>query len=66
MTFRSILAKYRVDKRLSAEQESRVEARFRQMLDDAYTMTGESISPDLSKGRQRDIQDKFDEEFKPI
>ena len=66
VTFRSILAKYRVDKRLSAEQESRVEARFRQMLDDAYTMTGESISPDLSKGRQRDIQDKFDEEFKPI
>jgi hypothetical protein len=51
---------------VSPEQEKEVEARFVRMLDDAYGLTRDSISPELSAAKRRENQDKFDEEFKPI
>jgi cardiolipin synthase C len=66
VVFRQILAKYGVDKRLTPEQEKGIEARFVQMLDEAYALTRDSLSPDLSATKRRENQDKFNEEFKPI
>ena len=65
-TFRQILAKYDVDKRVSAEQEKQIEALFAQMLDTVYGLTRDSISPDLSAPKRRDKQNSFNEQFKPI
>jgi putative cardiolipin synthase len=66
VVFRQILAKYGADKRLSPEQEKGLEARFVKMLDDAYEMTRDSLSPELSAAKQREKQDQFNEEFKPL
>jgi cardiolipin synthase C len=66
VVFRQILAKYGVDKKVSAEQEKQLEARFVQMLDDAYQMTRDSISSDLPAAKRRENQDRFNEEFKPL
>jgi phosphatidylserine/phosphatidylglycerophosphate/cardiolipin synthase-like enzyme len=66
IVFRGILAKYGVDKRVSPEQEKEIEAKFVRMLDDAYGLTRDSISPELSAAKRRENQDKFNEEFKPI
>jgi hypothetical protein len=65
-TFRQILIKYQVDKRMDGEERQRVEVRFSQMLDDAYGMTRDSIAPDLSPAQQRKNQNSFNEQFKPI
>ena len=65
-TFRLILSKYGVDKKMDGETQKRVEVRFSQMLDDAYEMTRNSISPELSSAKQRDNQNRFNEQFKPI
>lgn len=64
--FRKIMAKYGVDKRVSEEQRKQIEARFVQMLDDAYGLTRDSISPDLSAAKRRENQDRFNEQFKPL
>ena len=65
-SFRKIMAKYHVDKRLTADQKKQVEGRFMQLLDDAYNMTRDSISPDLSSAKQRENQNSFNDLFKPI
>lgn len=65
-TFRQILAKYGVDKKLGPEQQKEVEARFTRMLDDVYNLTRDSIASNLTRGKQRDNQNRFNEEFKPI
>lgn len=65
-TFRQIMAKYGVDRKLVPEEQKRVEERFNQMLDDAYTMTRDSINPELSKAKRRENQNSFNEQFKPI
>lgn len=66
IVFRQILAKYRVDKRVSPEQEKDLERRFVQLLDEAYELTRDSISPDLSEAKRREKQNGFDEQFKPL
>jgi putative cardiolipin synthase len=63
--FRQIVAKYGGDK-LSAEQKKKLETIFAQMLDDAYGLTRDSMSPNLSASKQRENQDKFNEQFKPL
>ncbi len=65
-SFRQIMAKYGADTRLNAGEKAGVEARFTQMLNDAYGLTRDSISPDLSPGRRRENQNRFNEMFKPI
>ena len=65
-SLRQILAKYGVDARLNAEEKTAVEARFTQMLNDAYGLTRDSISPDLSSSKRRENQNRFNEMFKPI
>jgi len=65
-TFRQIMAKYGVDRKISAEQQKQVEERFNQMLDDAYEMTRDSISPALPPAKLRENQNSFNEQFKPI
>ncbi|ABB32847.1 hypothetical protein GeomeDRAFT_0452 [Geobacter metallireducens RCH3] len=65
-TFRQILAKYGVDKKLDEGQRKEVEARFVQMLNDAYELTKGSIDTGSSAAKRRESQDKFNEEFKPI
>jgi phosphatidylserine/phosphatidylglycerophosphate/cardiolipin synthase-like enzyme len=65
-SFRQIMAKYGADKRLNAGEKAGVEARFTQMLNDAYGLTRDSISPDLSPSKRRENQNRFNEMFKPI
>jgi phosphatidylserine/phosphatidylglycerophosphate/cardiolipin synthase-like enzyme len=66
VSFRQIMTKYGADARLNAGEKAGVEARFTQMLNDAYGLTRDSISPDLSPGRRRENQNRFNEMFKPI
>ncbi|WP_306536919.1 hypothetical protein [Geobacter sp.] len=65
-TFRQILAKYGVDKRLDEEQRKEAETRFVQMLNDAYELTRGSIDTASSAAKRRETQDTFNGEFKPI
>lgn len=66
VVFRQILGKYSVDKKISQEQDKQLEARFVQLLNEAYELTRDSISPDLSAAKRRESQDRFDEQFKPL
>ncbi len=65
-TFRQILAKYGVDKKLNDEEKKQVEARFVETLNDAYDLTKASIATDSSTKKREENQNKFNEEFKPI
>ena len=65
-TFRQIMTKYHVDKKLAPAEKQQVEDRFMRMLDDAYNLTRDSISPDLSAAKQRENQNSFNDQFKPI
>jgi cardiolipin synthase C len=65
-TFRLIMAKYGADKKMNAEEQKRVEGQFNQMLDDAYSKTRDSISPELSAAKKQENQNSFNEQFKPI
>ncbi len=65
-SFRQIMAKYHADEKLSPEQTNAAEARFIQMLNDAYELTRDSISPELSSAKRRENQNRFNELFKPI
>ncbi len=65
-TFRLILAKYGVDKKLKEGEQQKIETRFVQMLGDVYELTKGSIDTAGSNRSRRENQNKFDEEFKPI
>lgn len=65
-TFRQIMKKYGVDKKMDEAQMKRVEASFVQMLNDSYEMTKQSISRDISASQRRKVQDEFNDKFKPI
>ncbi len=65
-TFRQILAKYGVDRKLNAGEQKEIEGRFVQMLNDAYELTRASIDTGSTAAKQREKQDSFNEEFKPI
>jgi phosphatidylserine/phosphatidylglycerophosphate/cardiolipin synthase-like enzyme len=64
--FRKLLAKYHADRHLDQAQQQRLEERFTEMLDAAYTLTRESISGESSASQRRRAQDRFNELFKPI
>jgi phosphatidylserine/phosphatidylglycerophosphate/cardiolipin synthase-like enzyme len=63
--FRQIMAKEAGDK-VTAEEKKKLETTFAQMLDDAYGLTRDSMSPDLPASKQRENQNKFNEQFKPL
>lgn len=65
-TFRQLLVKYHAERHLDERQRAELEARFAEMLDDAYKLTKESISPDNSASARRQRQNLFNELFKPI
>ena len=65
-TFRAILKKYHADKHLDAPQQARLEAKFSELLDDAYTMTRASIAGKSPAKSRNKAQDEFNELFKPI
>ena len=65
-TFRQILAKYGVDRKLNAGEQKEIEGRFVQMLNDAYELTRASIDTGSTAAKRREKQDSFNEEFKPI
>ena len=65
-TFRQILAKYGIDKRLDEGQKKGIEGRFVQMLNDAYGLTKASLDTASTGSERRKNQNTFDAEFKPI
>jgi phosphatidylserine/phosphatidylglycerophosphate/cardiolipin synthase-like enzyme len=65
-TFRQLLAKYHAERHLDPQQQKLVEQQFVEMLNAAYTLTKESISPSKSTFEQREQQNRFNELFKPI
>lgn len=65
-TFQLIMTKYGADKKMAPAEKQQVEDRFLRMLDDSYNLTRDSISPDLSTAKQRENQNSFNEQFKPI
>jgi phosphatidylserine/phosphatidylglycerophosphate/cardiolipin synthase-like enzyme len=65
-TFQLIMTKYGADKKMAPAEKQQVEDRFMRMLDDAYNLTRDSISPDLSAIKQRENQNSFNDQFKPI
>ena len=65
-TFRLILAKYGVDKKLKGGEQQEIETHFVQMLSDVYELTKGSIDTAGSNRSRRENQNKFNEEFKPI
>lgn len=62
----AILARYRADKRLTAEQLRDLDTRFVALLDAAYAMTRAAVNPEASEATRRQEQDKFNELFKFI
>lgn len=65
-TFRQILARYGIDKRLDEGQKKEIEGRFVQMLNDVYGLTKASLDTGSSGAARRDNQNRFNAEFKPI
>ncbi len=65
-TFQLIMTKYGADKKMAPAEKQQVEDRFLRMLDDSYNLTRDSISPDLSTAKQRENQNSFNDQFKPI
>ncbi|GFE59169.1 hypothetical protein [Geobacter sp. AOG1] len=65
-TFRQILAKYGVDRKLNEGEQKEIEGRFVQMLNDSYELTSASIDTGSTAAKRREKQDSFNEEFKPI
>lgn len=65
-TFRQIMAKYGVDRKLGEGQQKEIEGRFVQMLNDAYELTRASIDTGSTAAKRRENQDRFNGEFKPI
>lgn len=65
-TFRQIMAKYGVDKKLPQESIKVEEARFVQLLNDVYRLTKDAIDPALTAGNRNRQQDTFNGRFKPI
>ena len=59
-TFRSIMAKYRAERFLDADQLKKAEDEFVEMLNEAYRLSKKSLAGD------RKSQEEFDRLFKPI
>ena len=76
VTFRKLLSKYGVDKRIDQGQRQTAEQLFVQMLDASYSITKDSITRDKAgtgqaatlepSAEQRQQQHRFNELFKPI
>lgn len=66
-TFRALLAKYHAERHLDAKAQSELQAKFGDILDDAYDLARDSIATTgTAPLHRKQVQDKFDEQFKPI
>jgi len=65
-TGRELMKKYHVDRHLGASGQAALEAKFAELLDDAYSMTRDSIASTRLERSREDTQNAFDELFKPI
>lgn len=66
MTFMHLMAKYRVDERLTAQQIKAAEARFVELLEEAYAFTQGIIGGETSASQKRELQNRFNELFKAL
>jgi cardiolipin synthase C len=66
VTFRQLLAKYRVEQRLDPVTLKAAESRFVELLNLSYSLTRDAINPDATEEARRAAQNKFNELFKPI
>jgi cardiolipin synthase C len=66
-TLRGLLTKYHAERHLDAKSQAELEAKFVALLDDAYELTRDSIATDgTAPFHRRQLQDEFDDLFKPI
>lgn len=65
-TGEQLLAKYRVDRRLDADQMAALRQRFRESLEAAYELTRRSLDPAASEDQRRGAQQAFNRLFKAI
>jgi len=64
--FGLLMKKYHADKHLDAQEQGQLEARFVEILNDAYRMTLGSIDPGISASEREKNQNEFNEWFQPI